>query len=189
MRASLIRPLLLLPLVSMLWSPPSTAGSPDLCAERHATASGQVVSDAQGTSMSIFCSPALAPTRIDAEVCCVIDDAATCTLPSAGGRCSKGMKFWCEYGEIVGNAVTCLQPGPDACALGACGPADLDAPNTTIMEDTSWLCCNDAFDECVHVADGPGPFPPEEAEACFTGNIVVCTWGATNMDGTVDCFY
>ncbi len=84
MRASLIHPVVLLTLVPLLWSPPSAAGSPDLCAERHATASGQIVADGQGTTMSIFCGPALAPTRIDAEVCCVIEDEATCTLPSAG---------------------------------------------------------------------------------------------------------
>lgn len=165
------------------------AGSPDLCAERWTNASGEPIEDASGMSISVFCEPAIDPPLLRAEVCCVIDQDASCSLPDANERCAKGMKFWCEHGELVGDEVTCQQPGPDACALGACSASDIDTPNTTMLEDTSWLCCNDAFDECVHVADGPGPFPPEEAEACFTGNIVVCTWGATNLDGTVDCFY
>ncbi|MFV8750255.1 hypothetical protein ACNOYE_06865 [Nannocystaceae bacterium ST9] len=187
MRANLI-PLMLF-VAPLLISPPTRAegpDSPDLCAERVLDVTGEVFSDSVGQTISRFCKPRVDPPILDRDVCCVIGDSARCKLPNAEGRCTSGMKFWCEYGEIDGSTVDCFQDGPDACEQGHCSsPDEIDA-NTHLFADSSWICCNDAGDECVYVGEG-GATPPPDALACYSGNITICSWGATNEDGTVDC--
>jgi len=173
---------------AVLHSPASVAAgpqSPDLCAESMLDGAGDIYTDSVGQTISRHCKPRVDPPLLDRDVCCVLGETASCKLPNESGQCPTGAKFWCEYGEVAQGRVTCLQAGPDACAMGHCTATSI-TPNAEIFEDSSWICCNDAGDECVYVGEG-GANPPPDAVACYSGNITICSWGATNEDGTVDC--
>jgi hypothetical protein len=160
----------------------STLTSPDLCAKVYTDESGVPYSDANGLTWSRYCEqkgPG-APV-LDRDVCCTISgNSATCTLPSQSGRCSTGSKMYCEYGEVTSTrAVTCYQLIPSVCDFGFCG--DVAPPNSGPLEDS--LCCwpNGVCTEVLTVDDMVG---------CADGGGIAgaCTYGATNEDGTVECF-
>ena len=155
--------------------------APDLCEEPVLNAAGDVYADLFGQTISRFCKPRIDPPVLDRDVCCVVGTTASCKLPTSVGRCSSGMKFWCEYGEQFGSAVVCYQDGPDACEQGFCG--DYDNGGTTPLMSTSWICC-DEDGECVYVGEG-GMTPP--AGASCAGTLTMCSHGSTNEDGTVNC--
>jgi hypothetical protein len=160
----------------------TTLTSPDLCADVYTDANGVPYTDAVGQTWSRFCdwTGPDAPV-LDRDVCCTISgDFAKCRLPDSNGRCSAGSKVYCEYGEAtVTGAVVCYQPLPLVCDFGFCG--DVAPPNSGPLEDL--LCCwpSGVCTEIVTAAD---------LGACgeFGGISGACQYGATNEDGTVDCF-
>ncbi|NJK31807.1 MAG: hypothetical protein HC927_04960 [Deltaproteobacteria bacterium] len=159
---------------------------PDLCAEPVRGATGEPYADREGQTISRFCDPRVDPPVLDKEVCCSVGEVATCKLPDAVGRCTSGMKFWCEHGEAVGGKIECYQDGPSTCAAGLCKPGQDYIGNGAIFDDSSWVCCQGEDDdfECMYVGES-GPHPP--AGVVCDGSLTVCSWGATNEDGTVDC--
>ena len=96
------------------------------------------------------------------------------------------MKFWCEYGKNDGDRVACYQTGRGACESGFC--SEIENPNgMTVFEDTVWLCCHELDDDltCVFATmTEVGELP--ENTSCG-GFLAACSWGVTNLDGTVDC--
>ncbi len=153
---------------------------PDLCVEPLRGVTGEAYVDLQGDFVSRFCDPRINPPVLDLEVCCSIGETASCKLPDAVGRCSTGMKFWCEYGVVAGTTVACFQPGPGTCAEGHC--SGVPGPGT-IFDDSSWVCCSDD-DECVYVGES-GDNPPENVSCA--GDLTICNWGSLNEDNTVTC--
>ncbi|NJK31613.1 MAG: hypothetical protein HC927_03910 [Deltaproteobacteria bacterium] len=181
-------PKLIVALLCLSIAPAAQANDPlppDLCSEPVRGVTGEPYADLHGQTISRFCDPRVAPPVLDAEVCCSIGNAASCRLPDAVGRCTSGMKFWCEHGEKVGGKIVCYQDGPSACDLGVCAPKDSYIGNGAVFDDSSWICCNDE-NECVYVGES-GDYPP--AGAVCDGTLTVCSGGATNEDGTVDCLY
>ena len=168
-------------------SPPSPRLPPDLCAEPVRLADGSVYTDTTGFWLSRWCEPHTDPPVWAADVCCVITDEVSCAPTTSRGTCASGMQFWCEYGEQIGEGVTCYQPGRDACASGFCG--DIENPNgMTVFVGTIWVCCTELNDDitCVHhqyIEDYGYP----DGSTCG-GFLAACNWGATNLDGTVDCY-
>ncbi|MFV8750104.1 hypothetical protein ACNOYE_06110 [Nannocystaceae bacterium ST9] len=156
---------------------------PDLCEEPVHAVTGEVYTDLVGQTISRFCKPRIDPPVLDREVCCSIGASASCKFPTSVGRCTSGMKFWCEYGQQIGTSVICYQQSPDACAQGYCNGYDTGTP-VFIFESTSWICCNDEGGGCVYVGEG-GMTPP--AEASCGGWLTSCNTGSTNEDGTVSC--
>jgi len=155
------------------------ATSTDLCADVHLDATGQPVTDSLGQSLARFChwTGPNAP-MLTADVCCVIeDDSAACWLPDPNGRCSAGVKRYCEHGEVdsVGGVV-CLQPFPDACQAGHC----VDAPELPPPTEALVACCTGGVCHLISLTS-------EEIEGC-KGSFVSCGWGQTNSDGTVTCY-
>jgi hypothetical protein len=160
----------------------TTFTSPDLCANVYTDANGVPYTDAVGQTWSRFCdwTGPSAPV-LDRDVCCTISaGAATCTLPNTNGRCKTGSKMSCKYGEVTANgAVICQQPFPSICDFGFCG--DVMPPNSGPLEDG--ICC---FPNgvCINV------ITVDDLVACANGDGIsgYCTNGATNADGSVDCF-
>lgn len=183
-----VRTFSVLTLLALLVAPAARANDPqppDLCAEPVRNASGAPYTDIHDQTVSRFCGPRIDPPVLDKEVCCSISDTASCKPPDAVGRCTVGMKFWCEYGASVGSGrIECYQNGPSACEAGFCqSPGNYNGP---IFDDTSWVCCNQDATECTYVTDTPvGSSPPT---ATCAGTLTICNWGALNEDGTVDCF-
>jgi hypothetical protein len=169
----------LFPLPTAHAEDPPVHVAPDLCEEPVYSVTGEVYMDLLGQTISRFCKPRIDPPVFDHEVCCSIGTSASCKLPSSVGRCSTGMKFWCEYGEPIGTSVVCYQDGPNMCDLGLCGASYGGTP----WVDTSWVCC-DEEGECTYVGEG-GMTPP--AEASCAGSFTMCSDGSTNEDGTVNC--
>ncbi len=161
---------------------PTVPPPPDLCEEPVHSVTGEVYMDLFGQTISRFCKPRIDPPVLDREVCCSIGASASCKLPNSVGRCTSGMKFWCEFGEVIGSSVACYQDGPDACEQGFCNGFD-DGGGGAIFATTSWICCSDEG-ECVYVGEG-GPTPPTDASC--VGGFVMCSQGSTNEDGTVNC--
>ena len=161
---------------------PTPPPPPDLCDEPVYSVTGVIYSDLFGQTISRFCKPRIDPPVLEREVCCSIGASASCKFPTSVGRCTSGMKFWCEYGEQIGSAVVCYQDGPDACDQGYCNGYDDGSP-VYIFESTSWICCNDEGD-CTYVGEG-GMNPPVGASCA--GSLTMCNSGSTNEDGTVNC--
>ncbi|NJK31349.1 MAG: hypothetical protein HC927_02430 [Deltaproteobacteria bacterium] len=178
---------LIITLACLLITAPAQANDPlppDLCAEPVRGVTGEPYADLQGQTISRFCDPRVGPPVLDREVCCSIGEFATCTLPDAVGRCTSGMKFWCEYGEAVGGKIECYQDGPSSCEAGFCKPGKDYIGSGGVFDDSSWVCCNKDVSECVYIGES-GSHPPEGA-VC-DGWLTICNWGALNEDGTVDC--
>ncbi|NJK32842.1 MAG: hypothetical protein HC927_10780 [Deltaproteobacteria bacterium] len=177
----------LITLACLLIAAPAHASEPlppDLCAEPVRGPTGDPYVDLHGQTVSRFCDPRVDPPVLDEEVCCSIGALASCKRPDAVGRCTSGMKFWCEHGEAVGGKIECYQDGPSACDLGVCKPAGSYIGNGSIFDDSSWVCCDEDAYECVYVGES-GPKPPPDI-VC-EGSLTICNWGALNEDGTVDC--
>ena len=160
---------------------PAAPLPPDLCEEPVLAVTGEVYMDQQGSTISRFCKPRIDPPVLDREVCCSIGTSASCKLPNSVGRCTSGMKFWCEFGEMIGSGVACYQDGPGMCEQGFC-TAEYVGGGTPFSE-TSWVCCSDEG-ECVYVGES-GMTPP--AGASCVGSFTMCSDGSTNEDGTVNC--
>ena len=164
----------------------ATAAPPDLCDEVVLTADGSPYEDSTGQRVSRWCEPHVDPPVWNSSMCCAVGDEADCVPTNSRGSCSVGMKFWCDYGEQVGEGVACYQPAPSACDLGAC--LEVENPNgMSVFTDAIWLCCEDygADVECVHAGMTDwGEYPDSDCG----GFLAMCDWGVTNADGTVDCF-
>jgi hypothetical protein len=153
----------------------STTTSADLCADVYVDADGQPYTDSIGQTLSRYCKwTGPNPPKLASDVCCIIDeDGAACSLPDANGRCTWGVRRYCQYGEVgASGGVVCMQPFPDACALGHCVQApELPPPGEPII-----ACCTNV---CFQVTPG---------EQSCGGTIAACGWGQTNLDGTVTCY-
>ena len=160
---------------------PTPPPPPDLCDEPVYSVTGVIYSDLFGQTISRFCKPRIDPPVLEREVCCSIGASASCKFPTSVGRCTSGMKFWCEYGEQIGSAAVCYQDGPDMCDLGFCSTNYVDG--STPFYDTSWVCC-DEDGNCTYVGES-GMTPP--AGASCAGSFTICSQGSTNEDGTVNC--
>jgi hypothetical protein len=159
-----------------------TTLTPDLCADVYVDASGEPYTDAVGQTWSRFCDQTGPDAPVLArDVCCTISgDTATCRLPDRSGRCSTGSKAYCKYGEATSSgAVFCYQPLPLVCDLGFCG--DVAPPNSGPLEVP--LCC---WPSGVCTA----MLSVDDLQGCDDGGGIYgfCQYGATNEDGTVDCF-
>ncbi len=155
--------------------PASNGGSsPDLCADVYLDDSGEPITDSLGTPRARFCeATGPNPPRWNGDVCCTFDeDEAHCAPPSSDGRCNVGARMRCEFGERAGGEVTCYQTFPDTCELGFC--TDKVAPDGDIFSDV--VCCVDGI--CYDI-------PP--LSYC-SGVSSFCINGATNEDGTTECF-
>jgi hypothetical protein len=157
--------------------------SPDLCADVYVDENGEPYRDAIGQTFSRFCdwSGPDAPV-LDRDVCCTTrGDTAWCALPDRKGRCSSGSTlYYCERGEVTSTGVVvCYQPLVNLCDFGFCGT--VLPPNAGPMEDG--ICCWPSG-VCTHAETG------QDAIACSDGYGILgnCKLGATNADGTVDCF-
>lgn len=156
--------------------------SPDLCADVYADATGQPYTDALGQTWSRYCewTGPNAPV-LDLDVCCTISgDNAWCTLPDRNGRCSRGAKRHCKYGEkTTAGTVACYQPFPSTCDLGFC--SDVLPPGGGAVEDL--LCCWTSG-WCSEIET------VEHVIACGDtgGYTSYCFDGAQSADGTVECF-
>lgn len=153
----------------------SASSLPDLCDDVHLDSAGVPIHDAKGVTLSRYCewTGPDAPWW-GASLCCSFDAAgAHCTAPSSRG-CGGAYEMWCEYGEQHGDgSVTCYQPLPDACEAGYCVAAPQNPPTG---EPYTAMCCG-----------AGGCFPASAADPC-DGDFVVCDWGISNADGSVECF-
>lgn len=154
------------------------ATSPDLCAEPYRGADGSPYTDSIGQTLSLYCrwtGPDV--TVLDSDICCVLDqNSAACTLPDSNGRCSIGVKRYCEYGQANSAGVVCYQPFQDACAAGFC----VKMPELPPPTQADLACCNPGG--CVPIATD------QQDECEESGTITWCFDGVSNADGTVTCF-
>jgi hypothetical protein len=151
--------------------------STDLCADVYVDANGQPYTDSAGRTLPRYCKwTGPNPPKLAADVCCIIDeDGAACGLPDANGRCTWGVRRYCQYGEVgASGGVVCMQPFPDACALGYC----VQAPELPPPTEPLVACC---LASCHLITNH------EEIVGC-TGSYVACGWGQSNEDGTVTCY-
>ncbi|EDM74782.1 hypothetical protein PPSIR1_11005 [Plesiocystis pacifica SIR-1] len=157
-------------------TPITAAGSlPDLCDDVYLDEIGAPITDSKDTKLSRFCEWTGPDAPIWANhVCCAIDgETADCGPTDANGRCTSGMKMWCDYGELTSpGKVTCYQPFPDACDAGFCD--DLMPPGTQPDKATP-LCCYGG--SCYELAIG---------EHCG-GDFLLCSAPYTTEQGTVGC--
>jgi hypothetical protein len=153
--------------------------SADLCADVYVDAHGHPYTDSAGRTLPRYCKwTGPNPPKLASDVCCILgEDGAACSLPDVNGRCSLGVRRYCQHGEVgASGGVVCMQPFPDACALGYCVQApELPPPVVSLV-----ACCTAG--EC-HLIHGTH----EEIEGCM-GDFIACDWGQTNLDGTVTCF-
>jgi hypothetical protein len=156
---------------------------PDLCADVYVDDNGRPYMDAIGQTFSRFCewTGPDAPV-LDRDVCCAVSkDGARCSLPDRKGRCATGSRlYYCEHGEVVSTGgVVCYQPLVNVCDFGFCG--NVAPPNAGPLEDG--VCCWPSG-ACTNVGVS------QEVIDCVEGGGILgnCKLGATNLDGTVDCF-
>ena len=176
----------LLTFAALVLLPVNADAAPDLCDELALNTAGAPYTDTTGVGISRWCEPRTDPPAWAAPVCCAITDEANCTPATSRGECRTGMKFWCDYGEQIGDGVACYQPGPGACESGFC--SEIENPNgMTVFHDHIWLCCYDLGNDvsCAHAGVTGNTGSPEGECGGF---FVICNWGASNADGTVDCY-
>ena len=116
---------------------------PDLCTEDvYLDAEGVPLKDSDGTQLSRYCTWTGddAPVWAD-EVCCEFGpDSANCTPTNAAGECMAiQVKHWCDFAELHGTKVECLQPFPSACDSGVCGELPVGAQPVALITP---LCCH-----------------------------------------------
>jgi hypothetical protein len=176
-----MKPLTALTALVLVFVAPVTASAslPDLCDDVFLDpASGAPLHDLNGFMLSRFCewiAEDAAPVWAD-NVCCTVGTAtATCTPTTAVGRCTAGIKMWCDYAAVDDNGkVTCYQPWADACDGGFCSVA---SPGTT-LRDTEPLCCQ-GEDDCTVVN--------MNVVVPCGGFYVMCESPFTNSDGSIGC--
>lgn len=154
--------------------------SPDLCADVHRDATGAPITDSVGQTLSRYCEwTGPEPPAWDDDVCCTIGRrGARCTQTEANGGCRVGLRMHCDYGEtLVRGEVVCYQPLPDACEAGLCvqAPTAVAGPG----QETHVGCCS---------AGGVCQWATHDTIDQCSGFLVACFWGASNDDGTVDCY-
>ena len=168
-------------LLSLFLSTP-TGTIPDLCADAMLGPDGSEIRDATGLHLSRYCewSGPQAPVWDD-HACCDVDAAgATCSaINSRDGSCAEGTRYYCEYGEQTPSGeVVCYQPLPSMCDAGLCVEAPPEVLPTLALIDPLVSCC-DANGDCYYVGFDSGD---------CQGEILICLWGMTMEDGTVECF-
>lgn len=156
------------------------APTPDLCADVHLDPAGAPYTDSIGQTLSRYCEWTGPDAPVwDDDVCCTVNRAgARCSATTSNGACQVGLRMYCEYGEALPNGrVTCYQPFPDACEAGFCGnaPTAVAAP----AQESQIGCCSAGGACQVATTD--------DLDQC-QGQWVSCYWGASNDDGTVDCY-
>ncbi len=109
-----------------------------------------------------------------AAVVCWSKSTSTATI-SSGATCPTGTYgYFVKYGDVepLTGQVHGYVPLDDACTRpGICQPWNLKPTTTT----TASICCPD---DCW----------PAEAQQCEGQELLFCTDGASNEDGTVTCF-
>lgn len=141
-------------------APTAVVSPPDLCAELDKFGD-PARCDAIG--------PGMAPWWDD-NVCC---DSRTCWEPGRRGCWPGTATYWCESAVLFGDgSLTCVYEVPSFCDVYPCGGAPTGI-TTEPLEHA--ICCHDVG--CY------------DHEGGLCGGIEVwCGKGATNADGTVDCF-
>jgi hypothetical protein len=135
-----------------------TATLPDLCAE---------LDEYGDPARCQAIGPGMAPWW-DGQVCC---DARSCFEPGRRGCWSGTQAYYCENAVLYGDgSLSCVYEVPSYCDVYPCEVTGIPAPP---LEHA--ICCHDVG--CYDHEGGP------------CGGIEVwCGKGATNADGTVDCF-
>ena len=150
----------------------------DLCADEvYLDPEGAPLEDADGTRLSVYCDWTGEDAPVWAgEVCCDLGpDSAYCTPTDTNGTCSPlQAKRWCEFGELDGDRVSCLQPFPSACKSGVCAALPLGVQ--VDPQASTLLCCFAGV--CYEIAFQEG--------SCG-GSFQWCDSPYTNEDGTVGC--
>ncbi|HLT40591.1 MAG TPA: hypothetical protein VK034_30145 [Enhygromyxa sp.] len=157
--------------------------TPDLCADVYVDENGEPYTDEVGQTWSRFCEQTGPDAAVlDHDVCCTISgDNARCSLPDRKGRCSRtSQRYYCEHGEATSTgAVVCYQPLSSICDFGFCG--GVLPPDGGPLENS--LCCwGDGT--CIEIETVVDVISCDD----FGGYLGYCKNGATNADGTVDCF-
>lgn len=163
----------------------ANAAPPDLCDEAVLNADGDLYEDITGFTISRWCEPHTDPPVWRADVCCSPKIDAECTPMPTTGRCHIGSAFSCDYGEQIGDRVTCYEPGPGACELGLCPEYDTNIPQ--LWTATIWVCCTGLVNDllCTFAGESSNGEPP--SSDCG-GYIAICNWGQSNLDGTITCY-
>lgn len=163
----------------------ANAAPPDLCDDPVLTVDGDLYEDITGLTISRWCEPNTDPPVWDAPVCCLTEGEGRCVPLPTTGRCEIGTLFTCDYGEQIGDRVTCYQPGPSACDLGFCAEYDSSAPQ--VWASSTWACCLDIVSDiiCTYAGESSNGEPPNSDCGGF---MSVCNWGQSNLDGTITCF-
>lgn len=149
---------------------------PNLCDDVYLDSNGVPIHDAKGITLSRYCD-ARGPDAPwwGASVCCAFGSTgAHCAVPDARDGCGGAYEMWCDHGEEhADGSVTCYQVLPDACDAGYCVAAP-DVPPTEWAGTA--MCCG-----------GGSCIPADIGDHC-EGEYIVCQWGITYEDGTVECF-
>ncbi len=137
----------------------TTAGVVDLCAE---------VDDQGHPTRCEPVGPDTAPWW-DAEVCCNERD---CFEPGPDGCVGGTDSYWCENAVLHGDgSLACVYEVPNYCEVFTCeGPSDVAPP-----PQEHAICCY-GWDYCYDHEGGP-----------CGGDILWCSYGSSNEDGTVTC--
>jgi hypothetical protein len=138
----------------------TTQTFPDLCAELD-----QYGDPARCQAIG----PGMAPYWDD-QVCC---SSSACYEPHQRGCATGTSPYWCENAVLFGDgSLACVYEVPSYCDIYPC-PGAPTGITTKPLEHA--ICC---FEVACYDHEG-GP---------CGGNEVWCGKGATNADGTVDCF-
>ncbi|PRQ04296.1 hypothetical protein ENSA5_09450 [Enhygromyxa salina] len=152
---------------------------PNLCDFVYRDVDGSPYTDTVGQTLARYCEWRGPDAPVyDASVCCELeDDAAACRPVDAAESCVAGERYYCEYGEpVAGGGVACYQPFPSMCDAGLC----VRAPEGLVGLAHYVVCCAPGG-VCYSVEPG-------HASDC-NGDFMACSYGFTNDDGTVECFY
>jgi hypothetical protein len=157
----------------------TTTSAPNLCDYVYLDASGDPVTDLVGQTLSRYCKWTGPDAPVwNANVCCTFDaNGAVCTKTNSRGSCSTGKKHYCEHGKAVAGGVICYQPFPSMCDAGLCVDAPEIIPEAQMV---ALVACCSAGGPCQLVV-------PETIDDC-EGDLLACHYGATNEDGTVECW-
>ncbi|MFV8750887.1 hypothetical protein ACNOYE_10095 [Nannocystaceae bacterium ST9] len=111
-----------------------------------------------------------------AALVCWSRSSSTSTLMT-GAACPTGSwAYFAKYGvvEPLTLHVTAFVPLDDACSRpGLCLPGSFAPPNTT----SAPMCCHDG--DC---------WPMDEVNLCGGDEVLFCSNGVSNDDGTITCF-